>query len=91
VRVHMVDVAEDVTTASHWQKRWNPSDKWWTNRAALADGANAPQILKSSDSDHRSEQELRPHDPRSPMDPIASPQPSLGSTDPDSGPAAAST
>ena len=85
-----VDVV-DVTTAS--QKRWNLSDKdkWWTN-VGLTDGTNAPQSLGSSDSDTWLEQELRPHDPRPPMDSIASPQPaSLGSTDQDSGPAAAST
>ena len=80
MRVNVVDVAEDVTTAS--QKRWNLWDKRWTN-AALADRTNTPQNLGLSVSDYRLEQELRSHVPRSPMDSNASPQPSLGSTDPD--------
>ncbi|KAI0279905.1 hypothetical protein BGY98DRAFT_383452 [Russula aff. rugulosa BPL654] len=74
VRVDAVDVAEDVATAS--QKRCSPSNKWWTN-SALADRTNAPLNLESSDSDYRLEQNLRPHDPRSPMDSNASPQLSL--------------
>ena len=63
-------IADDVTTAS--PKSWNPS----------ADRTNTPTSLGSSESDHRLEQELRPHDPRSPMDPNPSSQPqlSLGST-----------
>jgi hypothetical protein len=80
-------IAEDVTTAS--RKRWNPPDKWWTN---AADRTNTPSSLGSSNSDYRldSEQELRPHDPRSPMDSYPSTpgqphgQASLGSTDSDS-------
>ncbi|KAF8490341.1 hypothetical protein F5888DRAFT_1128112 [Russula emetica] len=63
VRVDVVDVAEIVTAAS--RKRWNPSDKWWTN---AADRTNTPSSLGSSDSDYQLEQELRPHDPRSPID-----------------------
>jgi hypothetical protein len=77
-------IAEDVTTMS--RKRWNPSDEWWTNSA---DRTNTPPRLGSSDSDYRSEQELRPHDPRSPVDPNPSapsqPQPSMGSADSDVG------
>ena len=80
MRADVVDVAEDVITVS--QKRWNPLDKWWTT-AALVDRTNTPQNLGLSDSDYRLEQELRSHVPRSPMDSNASPQPSLGSTDPD--------
>src|SRR6266576_4467414 len=73
-------IAEDVTTAS--RKRWDPSDEWWTNSA---NRANTPPSLGSSDSANWLEQELRPHDPRSPMDlnPSPQPQPSLGSTDSD--------
>jgi hypothetical protein len=85
VRVNAANVAKDVpVTTSTSQKRWNPSDRWSTT-AVLAGRANTPQNLESSDSDHRLEQDLRPHDPRSPMDPNASPQPNLpvGSTDPD--------
>ena len=74
VRVDVVDVAEDVTTAS--RKRWNPSDKWWMN---AADRTITPSSQGSSDSDHRLEQELRLHDPRSPMDSNPSVQQSLGS------------
>jgi hypothetical protein len=81
IRVDLVDVGKDVITAS--QRRWNSLDKWWTN-AAPADRTNTPQSLGSSGFDYRLEQELRPHDPRSPVDSDTSPQPSLGSTDPDS-------
>ena len=63
MRVDVMDVAKDVTTAS--LKRWNPSDKSWTN-AALADRANTPQGLGSRD-------ELDPHYPHSL--PVGSPAP----------------
>jgi hypothetical protein len=71
-------IAEDVTTAS--RKRWNPLDKWRTN---AADWTNTPSSLGSSDSDYRLEQELRPHDPRSPIDLNTSPHSSLGSRNSD--------
>jgi hypothetical protein len=71
-------IAEDATTAS--RKRWNPSDKRWTN---AGDRTNTPSSLGSSDSDYRLEQELRPHDPRSPIDLNTSPHSSLGSRDSD--------
>ncbi len=78
VRVDVVDVAKDKTTTL--QKRWDTSDKWRRNAAGWA---NTPPSARSSDSDHWSaEQELGPHNARSPKtDPNASPQPRLGSTD----------
>ncbi|KAN0102338.1 hypothetical protein V8E52_012043 [Russula decolorans] len=63
-------IAEDVTTAS--PKRWNPSNE---RQTSSADRTNTPTSLGSSDSDYRLEQELRPHDPRSPMDPNPPPPP----------------
>jgi hypothetical protein len=72
-------IAEDMTTASG--KRYNPSDEW----ASSADRMNTPARLGLSDSDHWLEQELRPHDSRSPLgsNPPSPPQPGPGSTDSD--------
>ncbi|KAI0279898.1 hypothetical protein BGY98DRAFT_932911 [Russula aff. rugulosa BPL654] len=85
VRVDVLDVAKDVPVTTASQKHLNPSDRWSTT-AVLADRANALQDLESSDSDYRLEQDLRSHNPRSPMDSNPSPQPSrpVGSTDLDS-------
>jgi hypothetical protein len=85
VRVDVVDVAKDVPATTASQKHLDPSDRWSTT-AVLADRANALRDLGSSDSDYRLEQDLRSHDPRSPMDSNAYPQPSrpVGSTDLDS-------
>jgi hypothetical protein len=88
VRIDVVNIAKDMPVTIVSQKRWNPSDRRSTT-AVLADGANMPQNLESSDSDYRLEQDLRPlHDPRSPMDSNDSPywQPAnlpVGSTDMD--------
>jgi hypothetical protein len=87
VRVDVLDVAKDVpvTIASH--KRRSPSGRWSTIAALGGRGrANAPQNLESSDSDYRLERDLRPYNPRSPMDSNPSLQPNLpvGSTDLDS-------
>ena len=63
VRVNVVDVTEDVTTAL--RKRWIPLDASSTN---AADGANAPPSPASSDSvgNHWLELGLGPPDPESP-------------------------
>jgi hypothetical protein len=85
VRVDVVDIAKDMLVTTVSQKRWKPSDMRSTT-AVLADRANAPQNLESSNFDYRLEQDLRSHDPRSPMDSNPSPQRILpvGSTDLDS-------
>src|SRR6266849_4642471 len=79
IRVDVVDVAKDVTTAS--RKYWNPSDMWWTN---APDRAKTPPSLGSSDSDNRLERKLRRRDPGSRMALNAFPLASLGSRDSES-------
>ncbi|KAI0279899.1 hypothetical protein BGY98DRAFT_383412 [Russula aff. rugulosa BPL654] len=82
VHVDVLGIANNVPVTIASQKRWNPSDMWSTI-AALGSRTNVPQNLESSDSDYRLEWGLRPHEPRSPMDPNPSPQQNLpvGSTD----------
>ncbi|KAF8490314.1 hypothetical protein F5888DRAFT_1892540 [Russula emetica] len=83
VRVDVMDVAEDVTPAS--RKRWNPSDKPWTN---AADRSDTSPGLDSRDSDNSHPLPVGSPPPAHnnlplDMDLNATPQPIPGSTDSD--------
>ncbi len=74
MRIDVVDVAKDKTSPS--QKWWDPSNKWRVNAAGRTDTSPSP---RSSDSDHWSEQELGPHNSRSPEIDLNLPPPPEGS------------